>query len=125
MIYRKYNNNPKGKKTSDCVIRAISHALSKDWCDVADELFLISKKLYTTQTSTQTYTKYLENYQTIPVKYVDENTGKNKRFKVKDITWSGTFIIVIANHLTMVKDGILYDTWDCREKSCYKIWRIK
>ena len=124
MSFKKYNANPKGKKTTDCVIRAISKALNKKWEDVAEELFQLSKEMYSTQVSTDVYTKYLEKYKTISVKY-DTSKGK-KRYTIKDVCdMKGTYIIKTSGHLSVVKDGHLYDTWDCSKKSAYKIWKIK
>ena len=33
MKFINYNANPKGRKTGDCVIRAIAFALNKSWID--------------------------------------------------------------------------------------------
>ena len=33
MEFVNYNNNPKNKKTTDCVVRAISFALDKDYIE--------------------------------------------------------------------------------------------
>ena len=123
MTYKQHNENPEGKKTSDYVIRAIATALNKDWHDVALDLFHISLTIPTSQTATETYTEYLSEYETIPVKY-ETLTGK-KRYRIKDICgWKGIYIVSVANHLTCVKDGELLDTWDCSEKCAYKIWKV-
>ena len=39
-----FNNNPKGKKTGDCVIRALAQASGKPYLEVYKELFDISCK---------------------------------------------------------------------------------
>ena len=42
-VYVVMNNNPKRKKTSDCVIRSIAYALDKSWYEVFDELVIIAR----------------------------------------------------------------------------------
>jgi len=34
----------------------------------------------------------------------------------------GTFVISVANHLTCIVDGTLYDTWNCGHKSVGNYW---
>lgn len=127
-IYREYNANPKKRKTSDCVIRALTVALNKKYEIVARDLFNISHELVTTQTATETYTHYLDKYYTLDKIYVMHLVnGKRKRLTVRDICQKfkkGTFVVTVANHLVAVKDGQFYDTFDCSNKSAYKIWRV-
>ena len=44
MAYINYNANPKGLKTGDCVIRALSKATGKSWDEVYAELCEIGYK---------------------------------------------------------------------------------
>lgn len=123
-MFVKENINPKSKKRTDCVIRAIAKAEGKTWLEVYDELTEIGRKHYSVQNDPFIYGKYLAKYPTIDVKY--EIDGKKKRYTVKDICrFKGTFIIQIANHLTTVIDGKYYDNWDCGNKSAYRIWKLK
>ena len=125
MSYVKYNNNPKNRRTSDCVIRSIALAFDKSWETVFEELVVIARTLKTVPTSKEVYDKYLEDFQTINVMYINGG-GSKKRYKPLDIVkWKGTYLISIAGHLTVVKNQKLYDTWNCLNKSAYKIWKIK
>jgi len=124
-MFIKENVNPKKKTTDDCVIRAIAKAEGKDWLEIYDALSVIGRKYFTVQNSPDAYSKYLKNYQTIDVKYFNKE-GIKKRYLVSDIcNWKGTYVISIANHLTTVVDGDIYDLWDCGNRSAYKIWKIK
>lgn len=117
------NANPKGRKTSDCVVRAISIAENRPWLDVFDELTEIARNDFTLLNSPDCYKKYLKKYPKVNVFFFDGD-DKKKRFKVKDICrMKGTFIVSVANHLTCVKDGKIHDTWDCGHKSVYEIWK--
>jgi len=124
-MFIKENINPKGKKCGDCVIRAIAKAEQKSWMEIFEELTDIARKSYNVFNDPKVYSDYLKGYETINVKYFNEFNDK-KRYTVNEIcNWKGTYIISIANHLTTVIDGNIYDIWDCSQKSTYKIWKIK
>ena len=56
-----YNANPKGKRASDCVVRAISKATGKDWDSVLDDLIAFSHKYKVMPNEKACYGKYLES----------------------------------------------------------------
>lgn len=127
MDFIKYNNNPKQKKTNDCVIRAISLATGKSWQEVYRELAEQGIKcglMINDRTNWKTYLKHLGyNMEKMPRKY------NNKRYTVEEFVdeiahknW--TYIVKVANHLTVVKDKKLYDTWDCSHKCVGNYWII-
>lgn len=37
----------------------------------------------------------------------------------------GIFIIRVQGHLTCGIDGVLYDTWDCRNEIVDVVWKVK
>lgn len=37
----------------------------------------------------------------------------------------GTYLVTMAGHITVVKDGIVYDTFDCRDRQIWDAWKIK
>ena len=122
-MFIKENVNPK-RKTSDCVIRAIAKVFNKDWIVVFDELVAIARRKFTIPSDKIVYEEYLKNYTTINVKTEDE--GCRKRLTVADVCcMRGAYIVSIANHMTVVIDGNIYDLWDCSNSSAYKIWKIK
>jgi hypothetical protein len=123
-MFVEFNINPKGKKTSDCVVRAIAKAENKTWLEIYDYLSKIARDTYSMPNDSKVYGKYLSGYPKINVKH--EVNGKMKRLTVKEICeLKGTYLVSIANHLTVVKDGNIFDTWDCGEKSAYIIWKVK
>lgn len=118
MIYKEYNVNPKKRKTSDCVVRALTIATGKDYKTIYTELFNIS----------------LENGYFLNEKRVEdvllEREGFKKqkqprkpdgtKYKVKEIlqlTNADIIVIRVAHHLTVVKNGVLLDIWNCSEKT--------
>lgn len=125
-MFKLLNVNPSGKKTGDCVIRAIAKAEEKEWEDVFNDLVDIAREVKSVPTYKDAYEKYLSKYETLPVKYIN-GMGDTKRYRVRDIAsaFDGTYVVSIANHLTVVTDGVIYDLWNCMDKCAYKIWKIK
>ena len=37
----------------------------------------------------------------------------------------GRYVLRMSNHLSVLVDGCIYDTWDCSDKFVYKAWRVK
>ena len=37
----------------------------------------------------------------------------------------GTYLITMKNHITVIVDGVLYDTFDCRNKKMWCSWKVK
>ena len=44
-------------------------------------------------------------------------------FVNKHIT--GKYIITIPDHITVAKDGVIYDTFDCRDRMLLYVWKVK
>jgi hypothetical protein len=123
-MFVKHNVNPMGKKTSDCVVRAIALVEGRPWEDVFDELVRLARQSYSMPNDTSVYGKYLdEKYPTIDVfRWVG---GRKKRYTVRDVCQlKGTYIVRLAKHITVVMDGKYYDVWDCGSKCAYKIWKV-
>ena len=56
-----FNANPKGKKTDDCVLRAISTATGKTWDEVLKELTVFALKYKLMPNDDKCYGRYLES----------------------------------------------------------------
>jgi len=123
-MFIKENVNPKKKVTGDCVIRAISKAEGKEWLTVFDSLVAISREIFSVPNYKDTIVRYLSKYPKIDVMHMVGD--KRKRYTVNDVSkWSGTYLIDVANHMTMTCNGNNYDTWDCGNKCAYRIWKVK
>lgn len=55
-----FNANPKNKRTSDCVVRALSAATGVTWDEVLNELFTIALKEKIALDDAATYGRYLK-----------------------------------------------------------------
>lgn len=123
--YKYYQPNKKDlkDKTGDCVIRAFCKAEGKEWLEVFDSLCTIGRELQCLPNGKASYTAYLEQsgYTYVGV----SNKKGTKRPTVTSFTKAnktGTYILVVANHLVCCKDGAYYDTWDSGSKSLYGYW---
>lgn len=129
-IYMKFVYNDGGRsnyfKTTnvgDCVVRAICNATGKDYKEVYDAINLLSKSEKITKRKTgksssrngvykNTYTKYLESIGWKWFPCMSIGSGCTTHLRSNELP-SGTLIVSVSKHLTCVKDGVLYDTYDC------------
>ena len=122
--YKYYNANPTNKVTNDCVIRSLSFAYNKTWIDVFDELTSIARENFDVATSKDVYMEYVKKH---GAEYIKTMT-KYSRLSGGDFAdqyQEGVYILRMANHLTVCRQGIIYDTWDCSEKIVYNAWLVR
>ena len=125
------------KGVRDCVVRAISIATGKDYLEVYNSINELAKKERTgcrkrTKSNARngvykrTYHKYLES---IGWKWIPTMTiGSGCRVHLcEEELPSGTLIVSLSKHLTCVKDGVLYDRYDCsrEENRCVYGYFVK
>lgn len=111
------NVNPKGKKTGDCVVRAIALALRRDYYEVYDELYRLSVKLGFIVNDKRVEEKFLLNCGFTKHKQPKKPNGRKYTIgEVDKLCRDDVIVISCAHHLTVVLNGTLYDTWDCRGK---------
>ena len=118
-MYKFYNANALNKYEDDCVIRAISCATDKSWDYVYDYLSdvaqyegtLLDKRDFVLKYLDRTY-KRLENmYGTVG--------GISKMFP------NNVLLISMKGHIVCSKYGVIYDTFDCRNRVAEYVWLVK
>lgn len=120
-MYKYYNANPLGKKTSDCVIRATALATDKTWYEASDILYCQARKCCCEMSTVGCYSLLFDN----DLKFTrieDDNI-----IKVKDVCElypAGTLLVRIRGHLTCIKDGLIWDIWDCSNENVDIVWRV-
>mgnify|MGYP003290439448 CR=1 FL=1 len=120
-----HNENPKGWKSSgDCVIRAIAFATGHTWEDVYWDLCTLGRKLHRMPNDDKVYETYLKNLGIEKMSQPRKST--NKKFTIQEFAKAsrGTHIIRTAGHLTVVKCGKIYDTWNCGDYCVGNYWTI-
>jgi len=120
MRFKKFNNNPTGRKKGDCVVRALSIALDKGWLEIYDDLTKLGRELKTMPNNKEVYEEYLKNYES-----KSQRVKKGEKRMTAQSFGNGTYILRQAGHLVTIKNGILTDTWDCRKRAVYKYWVIE
>lgn len=124
VTFTNYNANLKNKKTTDCVVRALSKASYKDYKDVAKDLFNIWMKTGYMPNDKKCYEKWLKANGFI--KYKQPRREDNTKYLVGEIdelvSYGDRVIISCAGHLTFYEDNKIWDIWDCRKKSIGNYW---
>lgn len=117
------NLNPKGRKTSDCAIRAVAAATDKSWDDTYKALANTGFELKDDMTSTRTVGKYLVSLGFIEGK-IKVAKGDTRPTVNSFATENPNIVAVlsVANHLTVSAYGNYLDIWDCGDKAVYKYW---
>lgn len=122
-MYVNYNPNPARKLVGDCVIRAISKSLDKDWEDTYLDIVMLGYRMHDMPSSNDVWGTYLlENGfrryvvpDTCPNCYTVENFVQDNP-DLKGILATGT-------HVIAVEGGNYYDTWDSGNEIPIYYWR--
>lgn len=127
MQFINYNANPRGRKTSDCVIRAICTALNNTWEDTYRSLVDYSIKQSLMCNEKRALMGYLKakGYE---MKKMPKHKN-NTRYTIAEFIDTiaepkATYILSVANHLTTVRDKTLLDTFNCGKKFVGNYWQI-
>lgn len=119
MGYKHYNANANGNYVNDCVIRSISVAENKSWEDTYDELSRIAKRngiLLDDVNFVEPLLDYRYNrVQTYPNESVGEFAKRHPY---------GIYLITMNGHITVCKNSIIYDTFDCRDRILKDAWEV-
>ena len=117
-MYKFYNANARGRFTNDCVIRAISLAEDKTWNETYDELSEIAQRNGIILDDVQFVEPLLDSrYERMCFNetYVGEFIEEHPK---------GVYLITMKGHITCVINGVLYDTFDCRDRVMWCAWRV-
>lgn len=127
MHYCFFNPHPQNKIVNDCVKRAITKASGRDYKEIALCLNRYKKVTGAPKfNSKENAVRYIEKEMqgirmTFPVK-AGQPRMNGERFCKRYP--KGTYILQMPKHVVCVKDGIIYDTWDCSLKCVYGAWKI-
>lgn len=136
-----YNDGGRSKyfkgTAGDCVTRAICNATGKDYKEVYTALFKMIKAKPSKKSSGSKGTtprngvpiKIIHNYLEQELGWVWHPTMKIGQgcsvHLAADELPAGNLIVQVSNHITCVKDGVLYDSYDCTrggERCVYGYW---
>lgn len=118
-MYHYMNMNPMGNNIEDCAVRSISTAEEISWDRAYDKLSDSARDMGLMMNSVEAIEKYLDQR----YKRVYFNGETVDEF-VKTHPY-GTFLITMQGHITVLKNGTIYDTFDCRDRLMWSAWRVK
>jgi hypothetical protein len=104
----------KADKVGDCVTRAIAIATGKDYKEIYEALYQFNGETPRNGVRKKDTRKFIENYlgwKWVPLMGI--GTGCRVHLRADELAKQGTIILKLSKHLATVKDGILYDTYDC------------
>ena len=134
------SNYFKGKNVGDCVTRAICNATGKDYKEVYDRLFILTK----TRRPSKRERKYKSDsprngvFTRVAKKYIEKElgwiwvpcmgigTGCLVHLDPEELPKNGNLILNLSRHFSCLKDGVLYDTYDCSRdgsRCVYGYWK--
>ena len=121
--YYQPNKKDLKDKQGDCVIRALTKVMGKEWLEVFDELIPYARELQCNPNSQDAFRGYLKDHGF--TRYGISNKKGSKRPTVQRFTLDhkdGTYFVELANHVAAVSEGYFWDTWDSGEKCLYGYW---
>ena len=110
MSFKYYNANAKGKHTNDCVVRAISLAEDKTWNETYKELSEIAQSQGILLDDVNFVEPLLDSRYT---RECFEDTFVGEFIETHP---SGRYLVTMSGHITCIIDGVLYDSFDCRNR---------
>ena len=118
-MYKYYNANALNKYEDDCVIRAISCATNKSWDYVYDYLSDIAQYEGTLLDKREFVRNYLDR--TDQHLYdIHGTVGSVARLFPNHI-----LLITMSGHIVCSKFGVIYDTFDCRDRKVEDVWLVE
>ena len=118
-MYQYYNANALNKFEDDCVIRAISCATGKSWDYVYEYLSDIAQ-----------YEGTLLDKRDFVIKYLDKTFRRlwgisGTVGEVSAMYPNSTLLITTKGHIVCSKNGVVYDTFDPRDRIAEFVWLVK
>ena len=121
--FRKYNPNPKKRNVGDCVIRALSKALNKDWFRTYLGIVLQGFVMCDMPSANYVWGAYLKKNgfeRRMP------NVRDPESYTVSDFCDDhprGTFVLALSGHVVCAQNGFFYDTWDSGNEIVIYFWQ--
>lgn len=124
-----HNENPFGKKTGDCSYRAIGLATGYGWNKAVVTVALWMVKTGQTLSSgveVDSCIKEFGNWVKHPMPKHPDGTRYTIEQLINEVKKEKNPVLVsCANHLTVIKGGKIWDTWDCGYKCVGNYWTLE
>lgn len=118
-MYKFYNNNALGLFENDCTIRSIATATDNTWDDTYKHLSNVARLQGTMMDDKDFIREYLDERYT-RVYNLPERVGE-----VAGMYPDNVLLITMRGHIVCSKYGVIYDSFDCRDKIAEYCWIVK
>lgn len=118
MSYKFYNANSRNNYVNDCVVRAISVAENKSWDETYEELSDMAQEQGILLDDVNFVEPLLDSRYPRAC-YNDMLVGE-----FAETHPFGTYLITMHNHITCCINGVIYDTFDPRDKAMWCAWCV-
>ena len=124
----------KGQNVGDCVTRALAIATGKDYKEIYDRINQLAKKESVKRhrghkksqarngVFKETWKKLLDELGWVHVSTCGIGCREKVKFVDGALPSKGTFIVQLSRHLTVLKDNVINDTYDCSKKEYYNCY---
>ena len=120
--WQMFSNNPTGRNTGDCSVRAVSLALDVDWetayALIAMNGFLMGDVISSNAVWSSVLRQHGFSRDAIP------NTCPDC-YDINDFADDhpkGIYVVGTGNHVVTIKDGVIWDSWDSRKEIPLYYW---
>lgn len=124
-MFIRYNANPFGNDTSDCIVRSLALALDKSWYEVYDKLYEFGRQMGLMEVDNATWKTYLKSLglkeemventcpscQTV-IRFAEQHPNGVYILNTCEYQIANNSRIATGSHVVTVMDGNYLDTWD-------------
>ena len=121
-MYIEYSNNPVGRKTGDCSIRAVAKALNTSWEAAYISLALSGIQMGEVMNGNDVIGATLRKngFKRANIPNTCPDCYTVREFAEQNPT--GTYVLGTGNHVVCVDGGCYYDTWDSGDLVPIYVW---
>lgn len=118
-MYKFYNNNALGLYENDCTVRSISTATGNSWDDTYEHLSNIARLQGTMMDDREFIINYLDE------RYYRLNNIPETVGEVAGAYPDNVLLITMRGHIVCSKYGVVYDSFDCRNRIAEYCWIVR
>ena len=122
-MFIKYNANPAGRRTSDCVIRAISVLTGMTWDETYIEIFNWGFMLKDMPSVNNLWSSYLRSKGFVRKQLPDNCPDCYTVIQFCYDYPIGKYMLGTGTHVIAVINGNYYDTWDSGDEVPIYFWK--
>ena len=123
MAYIRYNANPYGRRTSDCVIRAIAVLTGRSWDETYIDIFNWGFLLKDMPSVNNLWGSYLRSIGFKKFILPDNCPDCYTVRQFCDDYPVGRYLLATGTHVIAVINGDYYDTWDSGDEIPISFWK--